>query len=171
VKKLIVFDLDGTLGESKSSVDSEMSELLHDLLAIVKVAVISGGDWPQFEKQLLSNLRRNRWLRQSSLVWIRASSHGHNRQHPFGPGHPSAPKIDPTPAVSAMASAPQNVTRIAPNITAAPPTRAASPPRRARNTSEVPETRGIKPPAGAIAVTKRGMAAPAAKHPADASAA
>jgi len=56
VKKLIVFDLDGTLAESKSSLDAEMSALLHDLLGIVKVAVISGGDWPQFEKQLLSNL-------------------------------------------------------------------------------------------------------------------
>jgi len=49
VKKLIVFDLDGTLAESKSSLDSEMSGLLHDLLAVVRVAVISGGDWPQFE--------------------------------------------------------------------------------------------------------------------------
>jgi phosphomannomutase len=56
VKKLIVFDLDGTLAESKSSLDAEMSALLHDLLGVVKVAVISGGDWPQFEKQLLSNL-------------------------------------------------------------------------------------------------------------------
>jgi phosphomannomutase len=58
VKKLIVFDLDGTLAESKSSVDAEMSELLHELLAIVKVAVISGGDWSQFEKQLLSKSSR-----------------------------------------------------------------------------------------------------------------
>src|SRR6202161_2095536 len=33
-----------------------MSGLLHDLLAIVKVAVISGGGWPQFEKQFVSNL-------------------------------------------------------------------------------------------------------------------
>ena len=41
VKKLIVFDLDGTLAESKSAVDPEMSGLLHDLLGIVKVAVIS----------------------------------------------------------------------------------------------------------------------------------
>jgi phosphomannomutase len=56
VKKLIVYDLDGTLAESKSSLDTEMSALLHDLLGIVKVAVISGGDWPQFEKQLLTDL-------------------------------------------------------------------------------------------------------------------
>jgi len=68
VKKLIVFDLDGTLAESKSSVDSEMSELLHDLLGIVKVAVISGGDWPQFEKQLLSNLPYDQRLVNLSLL-------------------------------------------------------------------------------------------------------
>jgi HAD superfamily hydrolase (TIGR01484 family) len=68
VKKLIVFDLDGTLAESKSSVDSEMSELLHDLLGIVKVAVISGGDWPQFEKQLLSNLPDDERLANLSLL-------------------------------------------------------------------------------------------------------
>ena len=51
-----MFDLDGTLAESKSSLDAEMSGLLHDLLGIVKVAVISGGGWPQFGRQLLSNL-------------------------------------------------------------------------------------------------------------------
>jgi len=44
VKKLIVFDLDGTLADSKSALDAEMSALLHDLLGIVQVAVISGGD-------------------------------------------------------------------------------------------------------------------------------
>jgi phosphomannomutase len=68
VKKLIVFDLDGTLAESKSSLDSEMSGLLHDLLAIVKVAVISGGGWPQFEKQLLSNLPHDKRLANLSLL-------------------------------------------------------------------------------------------------------
>ena len=68
MKKLIVFDLDGTLAESKSSVDSEMSELLYALLAIVKVAVISGGDWPQFEKQLLSNLPDDERLVNLSLL-------------------------------------------------------------------------------------------------------
>jgi phosphomannomutase len=68
LKKLIVFDLDGTLAGSKSPLDSEMSGLLHDLLLIVKVAVISGGDWPQFEKQLLSNLPHDERLANLSLL-------------------------------------------------------------------------------------------------------
>jgi len=68
LKKLIVFDLDGTLAESKSSLDNEMSALLHDLLDIVKVSVISGGDWPQFEKQLLSNLPHDERLVNLSLL-------------------------------------------------------------------------------------------------------
>jgi phosphomannomutase len=68
VKKLVVFDLDGTLAESKSSLDAEMSGLLHDLLGIVKVAVISGGGWPQFEKQLLSNLPHDERLMNLSLL-------------------------------------------------------------------------------------------------------
>ena len=54
MKKLIVFDLDGTLAESKSAVDDGMVSLLNSLLAFVKVAVISGGDWPQFQRQLLA---------------------------------------------------------------------------------------------------------------------
>jgi phosphomannomutase len=68
MKKLIVFDLDGTLAESKSSLDTEMSTLLHDLLGIVKVAVISGGDWPQFEEQLLSDLPHDQRLVNLSLL-------------------------------------------------------------------------------------------------------
>jgi len=68
VKKLIVFDLDGTLAESKSAVDTEMSGLLHDLLGIVKVAVISGGGWPQFEEQVVSKLPHDERLRELSLL-------------------------------------------------------------------------------------------------------
>ena len=68
MKKLIVFDLDGTLAESKSSVDAEMAALLDRLLGIVKVAMISGGDWPQFEKQVLSNLCHGERLRNLSLL-------------------------------------------------------------------------------------------------------
>jgi phosphomannomutase len=68
MKKLIVFDLDGTLAESKSSLDAEMATLLSALLGIVKVAVISGGNWPQFEKQVLSNLRHGEQLKNLSLL-------------------------------------------------------------------------------------------------------
>ena len=51
MKKLIVFDLDGTLAESKSSIDSEMAGLLNSLLGVVKVSVRSGGNWSQFENR------------------------------------------------------------------------------------------------------------------------
>ncbi|MGO9930477.1 MAG: HAD family hydrolase, partial [Steroidobacteraceae bacterium] len=68
MKKLIVFDLDGTLAESKASLDSEMAILLGSLLSIVKAAVISGGGWPQFETQLLANLPRDQYLANLSLL-------------------------------------------------------------------------------------------------------
>ena len=68
MKKLIVFDLDGTLAESKSSVDPEMAALLHNLLGIVKVAVISGGDWLQFEKQVISKLPPDACLKNLSIL-------------------------------------------------------------------------------------------------------
>ena len=68
MKKLIVFDLDGTLAESKSPIDADMSRLLHDLLSIVKVAVISGGNWPQFEEQVLSHLPHDQSLANLSLL-------------------------------------------------------------------------------------------------------
>jgi len=68
LKKLIVFDLDGTLAESKSALDSEMSVLLSGLLGVAKVAVISGGDWPQFEKQLVSNLPKDQQMENLILL-------------------------------------------------------------------------------------------------------
>jgi phosphomannomutase len=68
MKKLIVFDLDGTLAGSKMPLDAEMSRLLHDLFVVVKVAVISGGDWPQFEKQVLSDLPHDDSLVNLSLL-------------------------------------------------------------------------------------------------------
>ena len=68
MKRLVVFDLDGTLAESKSAIDTEMATLLDRLLAVVRVAVISGGGWPQFQDQLLSRLgSRESWPRLSLL--------------------------------------------------------------------------------------------------------
>jgi phosphomannomutase len=68
MKRLIAFDLDGTLAKSKSPLDAEMSGLLHGLLGVVKVAVISGGGWPQFEAQVVSRLPGDERLRGLSLL-------------------------------------------------------------------------------------------------------
>ena len=68
MKRLIVFDLDGTLAASKAPVDGEMSGLIHALLGVVRVAVISGGAWPQFESQVLSGLPRDERLAALSLL-------------------------------------------------------------------------------------------------------
>jgi len=68
MKKLIIFDLDGTLAESKAAIDAEMSDLLTALLDVVEVAVISGGDWPQFEKQVLANLPKKKRLKNLSIL-------------------------------------------------------------------------------------------------------
>jgi len=56
----------------------------------------------------------------------------------------TTPNIRPTPAVSAIASAPQKVTLIAPTVIDAPPARAAIPPRRARKIRENTATTGYK---------------------------
>jgi HAD superfamily hydrolase (TIGR01484 family) len=66
--RLVVFDLDGTLAESKSPIDAETAAWLSMLLTVVDVAVISGGDWPQFETQLLSRLPADHRLGHLSLL-------------------------------------------------------------------------------------------------------
>jgi phosphomannomutase len=68
LKRLIVFDLDGTLARSKSPVDVEMSGLLDALLGVINVAIISGGAWAQFEGQVLSNLRSDARISKLSLL-------------------------------------------------------------------------------------------------------
>lgn len=56
MKRLVAFDLDGTLAESKQAIDPEMASLLERLSHLAIIAVISGGDWPQFRQQLVCNL-------------------------------------------------------------------------------------------------------------------
>jgi len=53
---LIAFDLDDTLAPSKSSLDPRMAGLLADLLEVVEVSVISGGQFGQFQSQLIAGL-------------------------------------------------------------------------------------------------------------------
>jgi len=54
--KLVAFDLDGTLAESKQRVSAEMGELLARLIEVVPVAIMSGASFKQFETQLLPAL-------------------------------------------------------------------------------------------------------------------
>lgn len=70
MKSLILFDLDGTLAESKSAVDAEMSGLIRALLQVTRIGVISGGGWPQFLKQLLPGLQDDPALVNLTLLPI-----------------------------------------------------------------------------------------------------
>jgi starch phosphorylase len=54
--KLVAFDLDGTLAESKQPITVGMAELLHKLAQVTEVAVISGGSMARFEDQLLQSM-------------------------------------------------------------------------------------------------------------------
>lgn len=57
MKKVLVFDLDGTLSESKQPLDNEMAHLLEKLLdQNYFVAVMSGGSFEQYRSQLLPTL-------------------------------------------------------------------------------------------------------------------
>lgn len=55
-KKLVVFDLDGTLTKTKSNLEPDMAEALTALLKKKKVAVIGGGTYRQFRRQLVAEL-------------------------------------------------------------------------------------------------------------------
>lgn len=54
--KALIFDLDGTLTESKSALTPTMGAALTQLLGRMPIAVMSGGSYAQFERQLLGNL-------------------------------------------------------------------------------------------------------------------
>ena len=56
MKKIIAFDLDGTLADSKSPISDEMALLFGALVQKYTVCVISGGKFDQFKLQLINNL-------------------------------------------------------------------------------------------------------------------
>lgn len=65
---MIVFDLDGTLAPSKGQMDSEMVGLFKILLSKYEVGVISGGDYPQFQKQIIPFLGDDAMLLRNLYV-------------------------------------------------------------------------------------------------------
>lgn len=52
----LIFDLDGTLTESKSPLTREMGEVLARLVQRMPAAIMSGGSYAQFQKQLLGGM-------------------------------------------------------------------------------------------------------------------
>ncbi|HUD10539.1 MAG TPA: HAD-IIB family hydrolase [Candidatus Saccharimonadales bacterium] len=55
-KKLLAFDLDGTLAPSKAPLPDRMGELLDRALKTFQVCIISGGKYELFQRQILANL-------------------------------------------------------------------------------------------------------------------
>jgi HAD superfamily hydrolase (TIGR01484 family) len=56
ITRLVAFDLDDTLAPSKSPLDARMAALLAELLSVVEVCVISGGQFGQFQQQVIDRL-------------------------------------------------------------------------------------------------------------------
>ena len=56
MKKLIAFDLDNTLAESKSQVPDHTARVVGELLKKYDICIISGGKFEQFIKQVVSRL-------------------------------------------------------------------------------------------------------------------
>ncbi len=57
MKKVIVFDLDNTLAESKSPITPEMAVKLSALLNKYDIGIISGGKFEQFKTQIIDRLK------------------------------------------------------------------------------------------------------------------
>ncbi|PRI10256.1 HAD-IIB family hydrolase [Leucobacter massiliensis] len=67
IPRLIAFDLDDTLAPSKSPVDPRMLAVFARLLERTTVAVISGGNFEQFEAQLVNRLDAYADVAEASL--------------------------------------------------------------------------------------------------------
>ncbi|MDP3697607.1 MAG: HAD-IIB family hydrolase [Candidatus Taylorbacteria bacterium] len=80
--KLVIFDLDGTLTASKMEMDAEMALLIEKLLEKRMVAVIGGGKYEQFQKQLLTKLEVPKELFKNFFLFPTsgASFYRHNDQ-------------------------------------------------------------------------------------------
>lgn len=62
MKKLIAFDLDGTLAPSKSTLPGRMAELMNSLLGKYHVCIISGGKYELFQRQVLTQITHDPML-------------------------------------------------------------------------------------------------------------
>lgn len=73
-KKIIAFDLDGTLAESKQVLGDDMAQVLCDLAFRKKVVIISGGSFKQFQKQFLPSFNtENKTTVYNNLILLPTS--------------------------------------------------------------------------------------------------
>lgn len=73
-KKLIVFDMDGTLTPSKSPMKKDMVRLLAKLLEKIPVAVIGGGRYEQFRRQFVGKARFKKKLLKKLFLFPTSST-------------------------------------------------------------------------------------------------
>jgi phosphomannomutase len=73
-KDLIVFDLDGTIVETKSLMDIEMSGLMVELLSKSKVAIIGGGKYQLFRTLFLDQLKCDKELLKNLFLFPTTST-------------------------------------------------------------------------------------------------
>ncbi len=66
-KKIVAFDLDGTLAESKQHLENDVSELLCLLAKEKIVVIITGGSFQQFKKQFLPYFKPN--INEEELIY------------------------------------------------------------------------------------------------------
>lgn len=66
--KLVIFDLDNTLSESRSKISSSMAIVLGKLLEERDVAIISGGTFERFDFQVLSELPKSTAFKRLTLL-------------------------------------------------------------------------------------------------------
>jgi len=80
-KDLFVFDLDGTLIETKSPMDSEMLGLIAKLLEVKKVAVIGGGKYGVFQELFLRRLKCRKELLKNLFLFPATSTTFYKYNH------------------------------------------------------------------------------------------
>lgn len=79
--QLVAFDLDDTLAPSKSSLPGEMRDLLARLTGVRQVAVISGGNFEQFRRQIVDQLMLDDSSRPDNLHLLPACGTQYYRWH------------------------------------------------------------------------------------------
>jgi HAD superfamily hydrolase (TIGR01484 family) len=73
IPKAVIFDLDGTLAESKQILTSDMGELLQQLSNRTCIGVASGAGFEQYKKQLLAYLPASTNLKNFYLLPVNAA--------------------------------------------------------------------------------------------------